>query len=152
MAYWLLKTEPNDYSIDDLQADLSTPWTGIRNYQARNFIRDKMCIGDGVLIYHSSCKEVGVVGMAIVASNAYADPDQFNEDSKYYDANVNINDPKWFVVDIGFKAKAKQRLSLQEMKASIQLSDLALIKQSRLSVSPVDEQQWQFIIDKLGET
>ena len=118
MAYWLLKTEPNDYSIDDLQTDLSTPWTGIRNYQARNFIRDKMCIGDGVLIYHSSCKEVGVVGMAIVASKAYADPDQFNEESKYYDAKVNINDPKWFVVDIGFKVKAKQRLSLQAMKAS----------------------------------
>lgn len=151
MAYWLLKTEPNDYSIDDLENELSTAWTGIRNYQARNFIRDKMSLGDGVLIYHSSCKEVGIVGVATVLSNAYADPDQFDLESKYYDPKAKKSEPKWFVVDIGFKAKAKQRLSLQSMKNAPQLSDLALIKQSRLSVSPVDEQQWIFISAQLFE-
>jgi predicted RNA-binding protein with PUA-like domain len=149
MAKWLLKSEPSDYSIDDLQAEGVTLWTGIRNFQARNFIRDKMQQGDEVLFYHSSCKHVAVVGTASVVSEAYADPDQFNENSKYYDPKATKIEPKWFVVDVGFKTKATKPLVLKVMKAAPELAELALFKQSRLSVIPVTDEQWSYIVAQL---
>lgn len=149
MAKWLVKTEPSDYSIDDLQLEGVTPWNGIRNYQARNFIRDKMKAGDEVIIYHSSCSKVGVAGIGRVASDKYADLEQFNADSKYYDAKATKDEPKWFVIDIEFVAKASALYPLKMMKQAPELQDFALFKQSRLSVMPVTQQQWQHILNKI---
>jgi len=149
MAKWLVKTEPSDYSIDNLQCDKVTPWNGIRNFQARNFIRDQMTIGDEVFIYHSSCSKVGVVGIGRIASDKYADEDQFNSRSKYYDAKATKEEPKWFVIDIAFVAKASVLYPLKEMKQAAELQDFALFKQSRLSVMPVTQQQWQYILNKI---
>ena len=149
MAKWLLKSEPSDYSIDDLQTEGVTLWTGIRNFQARNFIRDKMQKGDEVLFYHSSCKHVAVVGTASVVSAAYADPDQFDQGSKYFDSKAIKSDPKWFVVDVAFVSKAAKPLPLKAMKAAPELSELALFKQSRLSVIPVTNAQWDYIVTQL---
>ncbi len=149
MAKWLLKSEPSDYSIDDLQTEGITLWTGIRNFQARNFIRDKMQKGDDVLFYHSSCKHVAVVGRASVVSEAYADPDQFDQSSKYFDAKATKAEPKWFVVDVAFVSKASKPLPLKAMKAAPELSQLALFKQSRLSVIPVTDAQWDYIVSQL---
>ena len=150
MAKWLLKSEPADYSIDDLAQDQVTSWGGIRNFQARNFIRDQMVIGDQVLIYHSSCKLNGVVGIAKVSSAPYADPEQFDQSSKYYDSGAEQADPKWYVVDIQFESKAKRLLPLKSMKQAAELADFILFKQTRLSVLPVSEQQWQFITSQLA--
>ncbi|MCJ8300725.1 MAG: EVE domain-containing protein [Pseudomonadales bacterium] len=150
MAYWLLKSEPADYSIDDLQQDGVTPWDGIRNFQARNFIRDQLAVGDQVFIYHSSCKQVGIAGVGEVASEPYADPAQFNEASKYFDSKADPDSPKWFVVDIKFSLKAQTLLPLKAMKAAPELAELALFKQSRLSVLPVNDQQWHYISGKIS--
>ncbi|MEH6445273.1 MAG: EVE domain-containing protein [Oceanospirillaceae bacterium] len=150
MANWLLKTEPSDYSIDDLATDKVTPWGGIRNFQARNFIRDKMVIGDNVLIYHSSCKQVGVAGIAQIISDAYADPEQFDASHKYYDAKSSLEQPKWHVVDVKFVSSAQQLLPLKAMKAAAELEDLALFKQSRLSIVPVSDEQWDYIVSKIS--
>ncbi len=150
MAKWLLKSEPSDYSIDDLEAEGVTLWTGIRNFQARNFIRDQMQQGDQVLFYHSSCKHVGVVGTGKVVSHAYPDPDQFDESSKYFDPKASLDDPKWFVVDVGFESKSSKLLPLKVMKAAPQLEQLALFKQSRLSVIPVTDEQWSYIVAQLS--
>jgi len=149
MAYWLLKSEPSDYSIDDLQRDGITPWDGIRNFQARNFIRDQLTIGDQVYIYHSSCKQVGIAGVGEVASAAYADPAQFNESSKYFDDKSDPDDPKWFVVDIKFSRKAVTLLPLKAMKTAPELADLVLFRQSRLSVMPLNDAQWHYINGKI---
>ena len=150
MNHWLLKSEPSDYSIDDLQREKITLWTGIRNFQARNFIRDEMRLGDRVFIYHSSCKQVGIAGIAEVVSQAYADPDQFDNSSRYYDVKASREKPNWFVIDIKFVAKAQQLLSLKVMKAAPELADLKLFKQSRLSVLPVSTQQWDYILAQLA--
>jgi predicted RNA-binding protein with PUA-like domain len=149
MAKWLVKTEPSDYSIDDLQIERVTPWNGIRNFQARNFIRDQMSVGDEVLIYHSSCTKVGVAGIGRVVSDKYADKDQFDSGSKYYDQKAKRDEPKWFVVDIEFVAKAPTLYPLKMMKQAAELQDFALFKQSRLSVMPVTQEQWQHIFNKI---
>jgi len=145
MANWLLKSEPDDYSIDDLATDTTTPWNGIRNFQARNFMRDQMQVGDQVFIYHSSCKRVGIAGVAKVSRAAYPDPDQFEPTSPYFDAKASVDEPKWFVVDVSFVCKAVTFLPLKAMKAAPQLQDLAMFKQSRLSVLPVTSAQWDYI-------
>lgn len=149
MAKWLVKTEPSDYSIDDLQIERRTPWNGIRNFQARNFIRDQMSVGDEVFIYHSSCTKVGVAGIGRVACDKYADKDQFDSTSKYYDQKATQDDPKWFVVDIEFVAKASTLYPLKMMKQAAELQDFALFKQSRLSVMPVTQEQWRHIFNKI---
>ena len=147
MAYWLMKSEPDAYSIDDLQRDKREPWDGIRNYQARNMMRDDMKVGDKVFFYHSNCKEPGVVGIMKVVSKPYPDPTQFDPDSNYYDSKSNPEDPRWILVDVGFVRKTKRNITLTEIKAHPGLDDMVLTRKgNRLSVMPVDKEHWDIIL------
>lgn len=147
MHYWLMKTEPDEFSIDDLARKKVEPWTGVRNYQARNFMRDGMQVGDGVLFYHSSCAEPGVAGIAEVASAAHPDPTQFDRKSDYFDAASKREEPRWFLVDVKFKRKLKRVIPLTELKSRAELEGFALISRgNRLSVLPVTKAQWDFIL------
>ncbi len=151
MNFWLMKSEPEDCSIDAaLAAPKSTvPWTGVRNYQARNFMRDRMRIGDKVFFYHSSCEEPGIAGFAEVASAAYADPTQFDRKSKYYDAAAKPDAPRWTLVDI--KALKKTRLvPLAELREQAALADMIILKRgNRLSITPVTAREWRYITTRL---
>ncbi|MFI4968786.1 MAG: EVE domain-containing protein [Lysobacterales bacterium] len=147
MRYWLMKSEPDAFSIDDLARAGTEPWTGVRNYQARNFMRDGMQPGDGVLFYHSSCAEPGVVGVAEVASAAYPDPTQFERKSAYFDAASSRENPRWMLVDVRFKRKLKRTITLTELKEQPRLDGFALIQRgTRLSVLPVTKTQWDCIL------
>jgi predicted RNA-binding protein with PUA-like domain len=147
MAHWLMKSEPDTYSIDDLERDGQEPWDGIRNYQARNMMRDDMKIGDKVFFYHSNCKEPGIVGVMKVASKPYPDPTQFDPDSNYYDPKSNPDDPRWCLVDVKFLRKTKRNITLTEMKAHPGLDDMILTRRgNRLSVMPVDKAHWDIIL------
>ncbi len=148
MAYWLFKTEPDAFSIDDLKntPEQTSMWDGVRNYQARNFMRDDMKQGDLVMIYHSSCKAVGVVGIATITRDAYPDPTQFDLNSDYYDAKATTDNPRWFVVDVKYQSHLKKRVSLQAIKANESITEIALKKGGRLSVMPVTEHDWQQIM------
>ena len=147
MAYWLMKTEPDECSIDDaLRAkDRLTPWSGARNYQARNFMKDRMKVGDGVLFYHSSCPEPGIAGLAEVATPAYPDASQFDRKSPYYDKDSKKEAPRWFNVDV--RALRKTRLiSLEEMKKQKPLAKMVTLRPgNRLSITPVTEAEWNHI-------
>ena len=149
--YWLMKSEPDECSIDDaLAAPKSTvPWTGVRSYQARNFMRDAMQVGDGVLFYHSSCPEPGIVGIARVASGTRPDPTQFDPASPYFDAASKAEQPRWLLLDV--QALRKTRLlSLPELRATPALAAmLVLRKGNRLSITPVEPQHWQLITEQL---
>ena len=146
MRYWLMKTEPHEFSIDDLSKKKVEPWTGVRNYQARNFIRE-MEAGDGVLFYHSSCEVPGVAGIAEVAATAYPDPTQFDKKSDYYDAASKREEPRWSLVDVKFKRKLKRVIPLSELKDRRELDGFALLARgNRLSVLPVSKPQWDFIL------
>jgi len=146
MRYWLMKTEPDEFSIDDLAKRKVEPWTGVRNYQARNFIRE-MEAGDGVLFYHSSCEVPGVAGIAEVAATAYPDPTQFDRKSDYYDAASKREEPRWSLVDVKFKRKLKRVIPLAELKDRDELEGFALLARgNRLSVLPVSKPQWDFIL------
>ena len=152
MNYWLLKTEPNMFSIHDLKAAGVEPWDGIRNYQARNFIRDEMKIGDQVFIYHSRIEPVGIAGRGEIVSEAYPDPSQFDTGSPYFDAKSNPENPRWLMVDIQYRAHFQRVITLRELKSLPQLSEMRVVqKGSRLSVQPVTRQEWQFIC-RLSET
>jgi len=147
MHYWLMKSEPDAFSIDDLARVKTEPWTGVRNYQARNFMRDGMKPGDGVLFYHSSCAEPGVVGIAEVASDAYPDPTQFERKSDYYDEKSTREQPRWMLVDVAFKRKLKRTIALNELKEQRRLDGFALLQRgNRLSVLPVTKVQWDCIL------
>ncbi|MEP7043408.1 MAG: EVE domain-containing protein [Dokdonella sp.] len=147
MKYWLMKSEPDAFSIDDLARVKIEPWTGVRNYQARNFMRDGMKPGDGVLFYHSSCAEPGVVGVAEVVSEAYPDPTQFERKSDYYDAASTHENPRWMLVDVAFKRKLKRTVTLVELKEQPRLDGFALLQRgNRLSVLPVSKAQWDCIL------
>jgi len=147
MHYWLMKSEPDAFSIDDLARVKTEPWTGVRNYQARNFMRDGMKPGDGVLFYHSSCAEPGVVGIAEVASDAYPDPTQFERKSDYYDEKSTREQPRWMLVDVAFKRKLKRTIALNELKEQPHLDGFALLQRgNRLSVLPVTKVQWDCIL------
>jgi predicted RNA-binding protein with PUA-like domain len=147
MAYWLMKSEPDAYSIDDLERDGREPWDGIRNYQARNMMRDDMKIGDKVFFYHSNCKEPGVVGVMKVASKPYPDPTQFDPDSKYYDPKSKQDDPRWCLVDVQFVRKTKRNVTLAEIKAHPALDGMILTRKgNRLSIMPVDKEHWDIIL------
>ena len=152
MAYWLMKSEPDEVSIDDALAapGQTVPWFGVRNYQARNFMRDGMQAGDGVLFYHSSCPQPGIAGLAEVASSAYPDDTQFDPASHYYDAKSKREEPRWLMVDV--KAVRKTRLlSLAELRTVPELEDMVLLqKGSRLSITPVEQRHWKIILDRLG--
>ncbi|MBC3765880.1 EVE domain-containing protein [Neptunicella marina] len=145
MAYWLFKSEPDAFSIDDLanRPNQTEPWDGIRNYQARNFLRDDVKVGDQLFFYHSSCKDVGIVGVAEVVKAAYADDSQFNPESKYYDPKSSQDNPRWVMVDVQFKQKFKRILPLAKIKAMPQITELGLVKKGhRLSIMPVTESEW----------
>lgn len=151
MKYWLMKSEPDECSIDDVLAapDRITPWSGVRNYQARNFMCDEMQVGDGVLFYHSSCPEPGIAGLAEVASKAYPDRTQFDRKSDYYDPKSKKDAPRWFNVDV--RALRKTRLvSLQELRQQEPLAKMVLLRPgNRLSIAPVTGAQWKHITGKL---
>ncbi|HEY6985115.1 MAG TPA: EVE domain-containing protein [Rhodanobacteraceae bacterium] len=146
MRYWLMKTEPDEFSIDDLARRKVEPWTGVRNYQARNFMRE-MRVGDGVLFYHSSCEVPGVAGIAEVATAAHPDPTQFDRKSDYYDAASKREEPRWSLVDVKFRRKLKRVVPLSELKDRNELEGFALLARgNRLSVLPVTQAQWDFIL------
>ena len=147
-----MKSEPSEVSVDDaLAAPKSTvPWTGVRNYQARNFMRDGMRVGDGVLFYHSSCAEPGIVGIAQVASTAYPDPTQFDPKSHYFDAASKPEAPRWLLVDVQMVKKTRN-LTLPELRADAALEDLVVLKKgNRLSITPVEPEHWRIILQRLG--
>ncbi|MGB5579508.1 MAG: EVE domain-containing protein [Woeseia sp.] len=147
MGYWLMKSEPDSYSIDDLQRDGRERWDGIRNYQARNMMRDDMRVGDSVLYYHSSCKVPAVVGIARVASKPYPDPTQFDPKSKYHDASSNRDEPRWILVDIEYQRHTKRPIPLSELKEHPALADFQLNKRgNRLSIFPVAKAHWDLIL------
>ncbi|OAK59099.1 EVE domain-containing protein [Variovorax paradoxus] len=149
-SFWLMKSEPDEVSIDDALAapDATVAWTGVRNYQARNFMRDSMKVGDGVLFYHSSCPEPGIAGIARVASGIKPDPTQFDPKSPYYDAGARPEDPRWLLVDV--QALRKTRLlALPELRARPELADLVVLRKgNRLSITPVEPAHWK-IIEKM---
>jgi predicted RNA-binding protein with PUA-like domain len=150
--HWLMKSEPDEVSVDDaLAAPRSTvAWTGVRNYQARNFMRDAMRVGDGVLFYHSSCAEPGIVGIAEVASAPYPDPTQFDPKSPYFDAASKREAPRWELVDVKVLHKTRN-LTLPELRADPQLAELVVLKKgNRLSITPVAPAHWRHIVALLG--
>lgn len=147
MQFWLMKSEPDVYSIDDLFNLHTDHWDGIRNYQARNMLRDQMQIGDKAFFYHSNCKEPGIVGEMKIVKNGYPDITAFDKKSKYYDAKSDKENPRWFMVNVQFIAKFKRIISLAELKTyTNELKDFKLLqKGNRLSIIPVSLEQWQFI-------
>ena len=149
MNYWLLKSEPSAYSVDDLARDRITAWAGVRNYQARNFMRDGMRRGDRAFFYHSSCEEPGIAGIVEVAKAAYPDETQFERKSKYYDAGATRSDPRWFNVDV--KLVKKTRLvGLAELRGHKALAGMQLLRRgNRLSITPVSAAEWNTIMNLL---
>ena len=147
MRHWLLKSEPEEFSIDALARCGVEPWSGVRNYQARNFMRDDMRVGDGVFFYHSNCAEPGIVGLAEVASAAHADPTQFDPKSDYYDAASRREAPRWLLVDVKFRRRLRRTITLDELRQRDDLGDFALTRRgNRLSVLPVTPAQWKIIL------
>lgn len=147
MAYWLMKSEPDDYSIDDLQRDGTEPWDGIRNYQVRNMFRDDFKIGDKAFFYHSSCKVPAVVGVMTISSAAYPDPTQFDPKAKYYDPKSPEEEPRWLLVDVAFDRKLDRPITLKELKAHPALEEFRLNKRgNRLSIFPVDKAHWDVVL------
>ncbi|MDD2669387.1 EVE domain-containing protein [Zoogloea sp.] len=151
MRYWLMKSEPADVSIDDLAAlpNQTVPWYGVRNYQARNFMRDGMQVGDGVLFYHSGCAEPGIAGIARVASTAYPDATQFDPASRYFDAKATPERPRWLHVDVQFVRKTRL-VGLPELRSQPELENMrVLARGNRLSITPVEPAEWRFIVGQL---
>ena len=148
MAYWLFKTEPDAFSIEDLRArpNQTEPWDGVRNYQARNFLRDDIKQGDKVFIYHSSCKKVGIAGVAVVVRAGYPDPVQFNPESNYYDPKSTPDNPRWYRVDVQFEEAFEKVLELKSIKTMPEITQTGVIKKGqRLSVMPVPEEEWMHL-------
>lgn len=149
MQYWLMKSEPDVFGIDDLakQPKQIEHWDGVRNYQARNMMRDEMKKGDLVFFYHSNCKEPGIVGIAEVVKEGYPDFTAFDPRAKYYDSKSDPDNPRWYMVDIKFKRKFTRTITLQELKNYSQLTEMPLLRKgNRLSVMPVGKKQWNFIL------
>ncbi len=152
MHYWLMKSEPDAFSIDDLARKGVEPWDGVRNYQARNFLRDAMRTGDGVLFYHSSCETPGVAGIAEVAGAARPDPTQFDRRSAHYDPDSPREAPRWWLVDVRFVRKLAHPVTLETLRRDRRLGDFALTRRgNRLSVLPVSAAQWRLILDHAQE-
>lgn len=151
MRYWLMKSEPSDVSIDDLAAmpKQSVAWYGVRNYQARNFMRDQMQPGDKVLFYHSSCAEPGIAGLAEVSTPAYPDATQFDPQNKYFDAKATAETPRWFNVDVKLVKKTRL-MPLSEIRGYPELAGMRILqKGNRLSITPVDPAEYRFIVKHL---
>ena len=148
MRYWLMKSEPSDVSIDDLATlpKKTVAWYGVRNYQARNFMRDQMSVGDQIFFYHSSCAEPGIAGLAKVSSKPYPDETQFNRKSKYFDAKATRAAPRWYNVDVKLQKKTRL-LSLKELRSYPELKNMRVLQAgNRLSITPVDPREWEFIL------
>jgi predicted RNA-binding protein with PUA-like domain len=149
MRYWLMKSEPSDFSIDDLVRDGFVPWYGVRNYQARNFMRDQMRVGDGVLFYHSTCAEPGIAGLAEVGKLAYPDTTQFDTNNKYFDPKATPEKPRWFNVDVKIVKKTRL-MPLSEIREYPELANMRILQRgNRLSITPVDPDEWGFILGRL---
>lgn len=145
--YWLMKSEPDVYSIDTLKKDKTTPWEGVRNYQARNYMMNEMDVGDEVLFYHSSCEVPGVAGLATVCKKAEPDKLQFDKKSEYFEPKATKEKPMWFCVHVQYKDKFKNVVSLETLKADKALKDMLVIKRGmRLSIQPVSEKDFQHIL------
>lgn len=145
--YWLMKSEPSDYSIDDLKEDGVTPWDGVRNYAARNNMRDEMNVGDRVLFYHSNVTPPVIVGIMEVASEPYPDALQFDPDSKYFDEKSTESDPRWHLVDVKFVKKFEKPVTRDEMKEVSELDDMELFRLNRVSITPVREHEYKKILE-----
>lgn len=142
-----MKSEPDNYSIDDLKRDKREPWDGIRNYQVRNMFRDDMRVGDKAFFYHSSCKVPAVVGVMTIASKPYPDPTQFDPRAKYHDPKSDPDDPRWLLVDVKYSRKLKRPIPLTEIKATPGLDGFLLTKRgNRLSVFPVEKKHWDIVL------
>ena len=147
MNHWLMKSEPDTFSIDDLKRKGQEAWDGVRNYQARNFIRDGMRKGDKVFFYHSNCAEPGIVGIAEVVTEAYPDPTQFDPKSKYFDPGSSRDNPRWMLVEVKFVKKLKRTITLKELQGDPALSEMPLVRKgNRLSVMPVGAAEWRHIL------
>ncbi|HND36529.1 MAG TPA: EVE domain-containing protein [Nitrosomonas sp.] len=151
MRYWLMKSEPSEVSIDDLAAkpDQTVAWDGVRNYQARNFMRNQMQLGDKTFFYHSSCEQPGIVGITTVSKLAYPDATQFNPKSKYYDPKSTPENPRWFNVEVKLVRKTRL-ISLKELRSYSALANMRILqKGNRLSITPIDPSEWTFILGKI---
>ena len=149
MRYWLMKTEPGEFGIDDLakRPRKTEPWDGVRNYQARNMMRDEMKKGDRVFVYHSNCEAPGIVGIARVVREGYPDPTAFDPEDRHYDPKSDPANPRWYLVDIKFERKLRRTIPLTELKAQAALEGMALVRRgNRLSVMPVSEREWEYIL------
>jgi len=156
MNHWLLKTEPGTFSIDDLARSprRTTGWDGVRNYQARNYLRDGMRKGDLAFLHHSSCAVPAIVGIIEIAGAARPDPTQFDADDPHYDPDSNRSDPRWFLVHVRLKRKFKREVTLEELKAHARgkLKNMVILKRgNRLSVTPVTDTEWRFVLELAGE-
>ncbi len=155
MAYWLMKSEPAVYGIDHLRAQKRRidHWDGIRNYQARNSMRDQMKTGDLAFFYHSNCSEPAVVGIMEIVSAAYPDHTAFDPNEKHFDAKSDPDNPRWLMVDVKFKKKLKEPITLQAIKAEKKLADMRLVQRgNRLSILPVTPGEWRHILKMVGES
>ena len=149
MKYWLMKSEPNEFGIEDLiqKKDQTEPWDGVRNYQARNMMRDEMQVGDQVFFYHSNCETPGIVGIMQIERNGYPDFTSWDSENKHYDPKSTPEQPRWYMVDVKFVKKFKRTISLSELKNYIELENLPLVRKgNRLSVMPVSKEEWNFIL------
>ncbi|NVK56572.1 MAG: EVE domain-containing protein [Alteromonadaceae bacterium] len=150
MQYWLFKSEPDVFGIEDLatRPQQTEPWDGVRNYQARNYLRDDVGLGDQVFFYHSSCKTVGIAGVAEIVRASYPDPSQFDSASDYYDPKASEEKPRWYSVDVKLVERFNKVLTLKEIKANPHITELGLVKKGhRLSVMPVSQTEWQLLYD-----
>ena len=151
-SYWLMKSEPDEASIDDLVRLGKLPWTGVRNYQARNFMRDAMQVGDGVLFYHSSCPQPGVAGLAEIASGTVPDETQFDPASPYFDPKSSRDAPRWLQLDVALVKKTRL-LPLAEMRAAPELATMQVLQRgNRLSITPVTAAEWRAVLKRLDRT
>ena len=147
MQFWLMKSEPETYSIDDLKEFQTDHWDGIRNYQVRNFFRDQMKIGDKAFFYHSNCKEPGIVGLMEIASEAYPDHTAFDSKEKYFDAKSDPENPRWLMLDVTYIRHTKRNITLSELRDHSSLKEMRLLqKGNRLSVIPMTKKEWDYIL------
>ena len=147
MQFWLMKSEPETYSIDDLKEFQTDHWDGIRNYQVRNFFRDQMKIGDKAFFYHSNCKEPGIVGLMEIASEAYPDHTAFDSKEKYFDAKSDPENPRWLMLDVNYIRHTKRNITLSELRDHSSIKEMRLLqKGNRLSVIPMTKEEWKYIL------
>ncbi len=149
MNYWLMKSEPTSYSIDKLckEKNKTTHWDGVRNYQARNFMRDGMSPGDAAFFYHSNCKDIGIVGIVEIVKKAYPDHSAFDPNDHHYDPKSDPDNPRWMMVDVRFKQKFKDTITLDQLRQNPKLKDMLILqKGNRLSITPVSKKEWDAIL------